>query len=204
MTGGPEVLSLFATPVVLQALPAAEPVRETLREAILSERDDHSGMQVSQVGGWHSVPDYSQRAGPYRTLIQAIVNAVDERVAVMAAERRQRLPPYRWSVQSWAIVLESGGYNRIHDHVRSHWSVAYYVDAGDPRTPLGGALTLIDPRRSATLIPGLDLDPVTLDVPARTGMLAIFPGYLQHMVHPYDGTRPRICVSANLSLAVQP
>ena len=118
--------------------------------------------------------------------------------------RGLRVPPHGWSVQAWSIVLDPGGYNRVHDHASSHWSVAFYVDAGDPASPLGGALSFIDPRRSALTIPGLDLDPATLDVFPQTGMLVIFPGYLQHMVHPYDGTRPRIVISANLSVQLAP
>ena len=172
-----------------------------LRQAILDEQEQHPGLSASQVGGWHSVPDLAQRSsGPFRPLIESIVQAVSVELQHKAAAHGQPLPPHSWAVQAWATVLQPGGYNRVHDHVRSHWSVAFYVDAGDPASPLGGMLSFVDPRRSAIHIPGLDIDPVTLDVRPQTGMLVIFPGYLQHMVHPYDGTRPRVVVSANLSV----
>jgi len=136
--------------------------------------------------------------------MKSIVQTVGEQFERLAADRGLNLPRYGWAVQAWASVLDPGGYNRVHDHASSHWSVAFYVDAGDPASELGGVLSFLDPRRSSLNIPGVLVDPVTMDVTPRTGMLVIFPGYLQHMVHPYDGTRPRVVVSANLSVRSAP
>jgi uncharacterized protein (TIGR02466 family) len=195
----------FATDVVIRSLDAVTPLLPSLRDAILAERARSPGLAVSQVGGWHSVPDLAQRASPpYRPLMDAIVGAVNQVVREGAAERGVPVPPHTWAVQAWAIVLDPGGYNRVHDHAESHWSVACYVDAGDGPDDGSGQLSLIDPRRGTPKIPGFDLYSTALDISPRTGDLVIFPGYLQHMVHPYRGTRPRICVSANLSLHVQP
>jgi len=32
-------------------------------------------------------------------------------------------------------------------------------------------------------------------------MLVVFPGYLQHYVHAYRGTRPRVAIACNLTLS---
>lgn len=194
----------FSTDILVVQMTTAEAL-VPLKQAILAERARHPGVSASQVGGWHSVPDLAQRPGdPYQPLISAIVQAVGSEFERLVTERGLTPPRYGWRVQAWSAVLDPGGYSRVHDHTRSNWSVAFYVDAGDPGSPLGGALSFVDPRRSAITIPGLDLDPVILDIRPRTGMLVIFPGYLQHTVHPYDGTRPRIVVSANLSVRWAP
>ena len=198
-----EHVTLSHTDVVIARLPAVEALLPGLREELLAEREVHGGLQVSQVGGWHSVPDLAQRPDPgLRRVHEAIVAAVREVAWGAAAARGLALPPCRWSVQSWAIILDPGGYNRVHDHHESHWSVAYYLDAGDNPDPASGALTLLDPRRFVPKIFGLELYPTALDVPPVTGQLVIFPGFVQHMVQPYRGTRPRVVLSANLSLHV--
>lgn len=196
-------LNLFQTDVTLfDPLPGVEPLLPTIQAALLKERRrSPGGLLMSQVHGWHSPMDLAERPQPYwRQLMDAIEDSVAKVLHRRARERGISIPPHHWTVLSWAIVLEPGGYNRLHDHGDSHYSVAFYVDAGDAKTPHGGAISFVDPRRGATLLPGVDLDPTMLDIPAKTGMLAVFPGYLQHSVHPYDGTRPRIVISANLTL----
>jgi hypothetical protein len=32
-------------------------------------------------------------------------------------------------------------------------------------------------------------------------MLVVFPGWLQHYVHPYRGTRPRVAIACNLTMS---
>jgi len=78
--------------------------------------------------------------------------------------------------------------------------VVYYVDAGDEAPEPSGQLSFVDPRRSGRTIPDLTLFPTSFDLKPRTGALVIFPGWLQHHVHPYRGQRPRICISANLTM----
>jgi hypothetical protein len=47
-------------------------------------------------------------------------------------------------------------------------------------------------------MPGLELLGTTFTVPARSGRLVVFPGWLQHYVHSYRGQRPRVSISCNL------
>lgn len=193
---------LFPTDItVFDELPGLGSTLPALQAAILKERRRSDSLQVSQVHGWHSPMDLAARDQPYyRSTIRAITNAVSQVVQARAKARGVTLPSFTWRVLAWSIVLEQGGYNRLHDHGECHYSVAFYVDAGNPRTPLGGRLSFVDPRRGAMVLPGVDLDPTMLDIPVETGQLVVFPGYLQHAVHPYDGTRPRIVLSANLTM----
>lgn len=198
-------LSLFCTDVFVFRPPNAETLNPPLLQAILDERSREPGVSASQVGGWHSRPDIAQRTGPpYRPVMETIVDRVGQVLHRLAAQRGQPVPSHRWSVEAWSIVLERGGYSQPHHHRPSHFSVAWYVDAGEPPSeahPLSGAFSLLDPRGQVGRVQGLDLWPPTLDIHPESGMLLIFPGWALHHVHPYAGERPRVVVSANLRIA---
>ena len=177
-----------------------------LRRVILEKEKTEASDNYANVGGWHSVPDLSRRPEPcFRTLMRAVVDAVGNNVAALAAEAGiEELPAYRYGVTAWAMVIRNGHYVITHDHGDVHWSVAYYVDAGDDMPAPSGRIAFLDPRRSGRTIPDVTLFPSTFDITPRTGALVIFPGWLQHYVHPYRGQRPRICVSCNLTMDVVP
>ena len=52
-----------------------------------------------------------------------------------------------------------------------------------------------------TLVAEFEKPGSTFTIRPRTGMLVVFPGYLQHYVHAYRGTRPRIAIACNLTLS---
>ena len=115
--------------------------------------------------------------------------------------------PYRYGVEAWAMVMRAGDYTVVHDHAHTHFSTAYYADAGNADLaahPQSGQLTFVDPRRAAAAVPALDLYPAQFAIPCETGMLAVFPGWLQHFVHTYRGTRPRVSISCNVQLELEP
>ena len=91
----------------------------------------------------------------------------------------------------------------LHDHGESHWSVAFYLDPGDADPdwdPDSGALVLVDPRRAPATVAGTTLWPPLFTIRPKPGTLVVFPGWLQHFTYPYRGTRPRVCVSANVRI----
>lgn len=192
-------LSLFSTPITVFDLPDMEATNRELAERFLAEEQTVPSWHRANVGGWHSAPDLGLRSEPcYRTLLRAIVDRVASVVGALAADAGAPPPRFRYGLTGWAMILRQGGYVITHDHGDSHWSVAYYVDAGDDAPAPSGRLVFLDPRRSGRTIPDLALAASTFEVAARTGALVIFPGWLQHYVHAYRGDRPRICVSCNL------
>lgn len=197
-------IALFSTPVVVFDLPGMESVNTEIAATLFAEEQAVPSWQRANVGGWHSAPDLSLRSQPcFRALMRAVVDAVGRNVAVLAREAgAAQLPAFRYAVTGWAMILRNGGYVTTHDHGDVHWSVAYYVDAGDDAPAPSGRLAFLDPRRSGRTIPELTLFPSTFEVVPRTSALVIFPGWLQHYVHAYRGERPRICVSCNLTMDV--
>jgi uncharacterized protein (TIGR02466 family) len=199
-------VALFSTPIAVFDRPDLADVNRELAELLLAEEQAVPSWQRANVGGWHSVPDLSGRSHPaFRTLMRGVVDAVAGNVAALAeAAGVAQLPPYRYAVTAWAMNMRNGHYVMPHDHGDVHWSVAYYVDAGDERPAPSGRLAFLDPRRSGRTIPEAALFPSTFDLAPRTGALVVFPGWLQHYVHAYRGDRPRICISCNLTMGVAP
>jgi hypothetical protein len=200
-------LALFETSL---ATYPPDPDRELDRELtrrLVAESESSPGIARSNVGGWHSIPDLSQRPEPcYQTIMQRVVAGT--RALLVKIARSQDLDAdlrYRYGIQAWAMVMRDGDYTVVHDHAHAHFSVAYYADAGDadPSTP-SGQLTFVDPRRTGATVPGLDLYPAQFAITPETGMLVVFPGFLQHFVHAYRGTRPRVTISANVQLELDP
>jgi len=191
----------FATPIVAFDLPGMDEINRTLGALFLAEAAQVPSWQRANVGGWHSPPDLSRRAHPaLKALMTAIVDHVAMNVRALAGAAEVEVPPFRYGVTAWAMVMREGHYVIPHDHGDAHWSVAYYVDAGDDAPAPSGHLAFIDPRRTGRAIPDLELFPSTFDIAAETSTLVIFPGWLQHYVHAYRGARPRICVSANVTM----
>lgn len=195
--------ALFTTPLVALPLPDMEETNRAVAELLLAERQSSPGLQRSNIGGWHSRPDLPRREEPcIKTLLGCIVEAT-RRVTEMLAQDKghESVPPVQFELQSWAMVMEDGHYTTMHDHGESHWSTVYYVDAGDtdlPDSPKSGLLAFVDPRHCGRAIPFYDSTSSEFAVRPKTGLLVVFPAWLQHYVHTYRGQRPRISVATNL------
>lgn len=203
-----EQSTLFGTPLFVFDLSegAAERHRD-LADRLCLEATTIPSVKRSNHGGWHSVPDLAQRADEcYRTLTDAIVHHVQvvmTRVADDAGIASR--PPLQFGVQGWAMVMHDGGYAALHNHAQAHWSAVYYVDPGrvdHEAHPMAGQICFVDPRRDINTIPGLDLFPSSRTVAPKSGMLLIFPGWLQHYVHPFRGQGPRISLAYNVSIRI--
>lgn len=123
---------------------------------------------------------------------------------------------YGWGAEMWANVSGKGHANQYHFHPGSYWSAVAYLDAGyagsdDPA--LGGELQLLDPRMPAIRMAAPDLrlkeadgqtQPNEIAVRPRTGLIVLFPSWLQHGVRPFHGEGTRISVAINLVAALKP
>jgi uncharacterized protein (TIGR02466 family) len=198
-----EPVALFETPIISFPDAGNAELDAELAQRMIAESERSPGITRSNSGGWHSVPDLSRRSEAcYQDLMRRIVARVEAAFHELARFRgvpvEQR---YRYGVQAWAMVMRHGDHTVVHDHAEAHFSVAYYADAGDADPALhpdSGKLCFVDPRRGGIAIPGIELSPSQFDITARTGLLVVFPGWLQHFVQPYRGGRPRVSISANI------
>lgn len=198
----------FATPFITDRLQSAEGLA-MLRAAILAERArDAAGVQISNIGGWHSNTRMIEwggeaaRALAYKAMTMADAATVD--AGSPQASRYDRMP------EMWANVSGHRHANQYHTHPGSFWSAVAYVDdgyAGSDDPALGGELQLLDPRMPMLRMTAPDLrlrdeagapqvsEPMIRPV---TGMIVLFPSWLQHAVRPFRGSGTRISVAINL------
>lgn len=194
---------LFASPLFMSRPPGTEALRAALRTQIQSEARSSPGEQRSNIGGWHSAPKLFERPEPCFVALKELVFSSFRQVLKAQCQARGRCAPpeVRIGGQAWAMVMEKGHYSAPHHHGDAQWASVFYVDAGDapgdPSSP-AGMLTFLDPRGGRMGPDPLGLFEVRQDLRPKDGLLLFFPAWLQHHVHPYGGSRPRISVSSNL------
>lgn len=202
------LLPLFDTPVFVFEVPGMDALNAELVRALVAERHASPGIHVSNRGGWHSIPDLARRPDPLFRELSAMLVAhfrlATEHIA--ARHGHDPMPSFGLALTAWAMVMQDGDYTVLHDHPAATWSSAYYADPGDADEaahPESGVLTLVDPRRASGGVIGLELFPSTFRLRPAAGTLVVFPGWLQHYVHPYRGARPRVMVAANATIRVE-
>ena len=197
-----DVTPAFPTLIGRSQVPDAAAMNRELLALILAQEASCATVGRSNIGGWHSRPDFLSRPGSaISALTTWIAWAVQQMVNATAGPGTCT---ETLSVCAWATVCRTGAYHAPHSHPDSAWSGVYYVDPGTdrPEQPLSGVLEFLDPRSAAEAVtaPG---DPYgePVRVRPRAGLLVVFPSWLYHWVHPYTGDAPRIAVSFNATVA---
>ena len=196
-----EVTPAFPTFIGRARVPDADALNHGLRALILAQEAEYTSLGRSNIGGWHSRPDFLRRSDPNVAALTSWITWALRRI--IRATTAQDSFKGTLSLSAWATVCRAGAYHAPHSHPDSAWSGVYYVDAGNetPDQPLSGILEFLDPRAGveAVTAPG---DPYgePFRVRPEAGLLVMFPSWLYHWVHPYTGETPRIAVSFNAAL----
>jgi uncharacterized protein (TIGR02466 family) len=141
-------------------------------------------------GGWNSKEmDILERPvwAPLRQIIQA---------ASAAALGEMGCAGQAFQLQSWVNLHDRGGFNFLHMHEASLLSGSFYL-----KVPEGsGPLCFRDPR--AGVLHGNVKGPVPnghADVKLKpsSGLLVLFPCWMEHYVEPHESDEPRICIAFN-------
>jgi uncharacterized protein (TIGR02466 family) len=197
-----EVTQAYPTLIGRLQIPDAEAMNRDLQTLILAEESKYSSLGRSNIGGWHSRPDFLGQRHPAVSGLTTWLNWGLRRMIEASAGSDIFQGPL--SVFAWATLCRAGAYHAPHSHPDSAWSGVYYVDAGTGGAdqPLSGVLEFLDPRAGvdAVTAPG---DPYgePFRVRPQAGLLVIFPSWLYHWVHPYAGRTPRIAISFNATPA---
>lgn len=197
---------VFATPLCVRRIPETDALNARLARLVLGWRDAERGAMISNIGGWQSPPTLFQRPEPEVQRLRAHVDdAVRALMAMPAMVDRKAAsaatPQYKAS--AWANVNGHGDYNQLHAHPRNHWAVVYYVAVGESLNGphLNGRLELRDPRPTAVHGPvkGFTFgQPLTIE--PRPGLMVGFPAWLEHWVHPFQGSGERISIAVNIEI----
>lgn len=197
-----ELTPAFPTLIGQLRVPDPELMNQDLRALVLAEEAEYVSLGRSNVGGWHSRPDFLTKLHPAVSGLNTWLKWALRRV--IDASAGPNTFQGTLSLSAWVTVCRSGAYHAPHSHPDSAWSGVYYVDPGS-RTPnqrLSGVLEFLDPRAGvdAVTAPG---DPYgePFRIWPQAGLLVVFPSWLIHWVHPYMGDTPRIALSFNATVA---
>ena len=174
-----------------------------LRAAALKQRkSDRDGVQVSNVGGWHSPEQAFELSGEYdlwySNLLPVLLATLSH---LTAAESSSGVPPLASlldadrTITGWLNSSEPTSFNMLHDHGRDvEWSLVLFVATGEDATSardsddLGGSL-LLKTQMDADVHGFFPIAPIP-------GELWVFPGYTPHCVLPRtlqaNGAPPRV------------
>lgn len=208
-----ETRHLFATPFATDILQSAAGIA-ALRTAIEAERArDGQGVSISNIGGWHSNTQMLEWGGEAaRALAFKAMQMAD---ALTVDVKSPHVSRFGWVPEMWANVSKAGNANQYHFHPGSFWSAVAYIDDGyqeDEDANLGGELQLLDPRMPMVRMTAPDLrfrdrdgqpQENEISVRPKTGMIVIFPSWLQHAVRPFHGRGTRISIAINLVAALK-
>ncbi len=203
---------LFTTPLLVDRLASEVGITE-LRQNILAEYTrDPDGVSVSNVGGWHSNRRMIEWGGEAaRALAYKAMQMADLATRDIKSPDGSR---FGWVPEMWANVSHKGASNQHHYHPGSYWSAVAYIDDGyeeETGHGLGGDLRLHDPRMPMLRMNAPDLRILDSNanpqhgessIRPQTGMIVMFPSWLQHHVQPFAGDGTRISVAINLIAAL--
>jgi len=210
----PEIVPLFATPLVILDVPDAAALNAELRQVIQQREKSHPSKQKSNLGGWQSNWDMDRWGGAAAVKLLAFARNLANRVTTKpdGAGGEGPYPGHfavTWIGNMWANINRTGHANEFHSHPGAYWSGVYYVDDGGiaADSSLGGELEFLDPRGPVPLMnaPHLRMSGslsagATEKVVPQAGRMVIFPAWLLHQVRPYRGNAERISISFNLTV----
>lgn len=198
--GGGELKQLFPTVMLRRQLDNILPLNARLREIVLQNERDDSGITASNVGGWHSQPNFLEwDFSEIGVLSKEFLSAGQDLTSTLIPAGAEGDLKVTYQGGSWANVLREGGYNKIHNHPGALWSGCYYVSIGNPapEPEFNGWIEFQDPR------PG-NIHGGKERIEPTEGMLLLFPGWLNHYVNPFSGTGERISIAFNLDAEFVP
>jgi uncharacterized protein (TIGR02466 family) len=189
-----EITRAFPTLISRLQIPEADAMNRDLQALILAEEAEYPSLVRSNVGVWHSRPDFLNRRDPAISAFHAWLTWALRRMIDATAFDGTL------SASAWATICRAESYHAPHFHPDSAWSGVYYVDPGmrSPDQPLSGVLEFLDPRAGVEAVTA-SADPYRepLRVRPQAGLLVIFRSWLYHWVHPCAGDMPRIAISFN-------
>lgn len=196
---------VFPTPLFLKRY-HDDGMNGRLLDHIMAREAKEATVGMSNVGGWHSPADLLQGDDPdLQLLTKRIWRALGLVLAKTGYNHSAATQPM--SLSAWANVARGGAYNSVHNHTPALFSGVYYVSVGDPapENRRDGLIEFVDPRpgpHGGPLPTHAFHRPLVLDpVP---GMMLVFPAWLLHFVHPYNGTAPRVSIAFNLWVGKTP
>ncbi|UEM22701.1 2OG-Fe(II) oxygenase family protein [Skermanella mucosa] len=199
------VMYCFGTPLFKARIRDHAAMNADLAAYLRKERDATPDKHMSAVRGWQGRKDLFEQDHPALNRLKGqVAKAV---IAVTQTYFGQQLDPAKCFVngEMWGNIIPNGGYTKLHNHSKSHWSGVYYIDVDQMEGdwPENGCIEFVDPRSFPTAFhhPKFSMLP-SLTIKPENGLMLLFPGWLNHYVHPYHGPAERISIAFNAMIRV--
>lgn len=174
-------------------------LNRALLKEIAKRRADEPGFDNRQSRyGWQSEHDLFRRPEPAHRKLGSAINRIIGQ-AIEGLWPPGVLADHALIANGWININPPGGYNSPHIHPNALLSGTYYLSVPTGANPFGGAIEFTAPHAT----PKVPKVFVTSMLAARvrvvpeSGMVLLFPGTLQHWVHPNDSDDDRVSVSFN-------
>jgi len=192
----------FGTPILIGQAPDFAEVNRELGALIRARMAGDRGVRISNRGGWQSTADFWDWRSPAVEAYRSWVHGALLRMAALTArETDLSKVDLVYRAGAWANLNRHGHYNDSHIHPDADWAVVYYVETGTPEPgwERNGKIELHDPR---TLAKTSSLGAYGFDrsllIDPEPGKIVVFPGWMEHSVHPFYGTGDRISIACNV------
>lgn len=188
----------FSTPVWTSQIDNYENINSKLKDFIYNQREnDPEGTIKSNIKGWHS-KTFDLQNKSLGIFLNALKPKIEEAIEDMGWDITNQIVKI---TSMWSIINKKDSFNERHHHGNSALSAAYYVNADQN----SGDIVFYDPRHafifshpeSSKLN---DLNAQTKSISPKSGLLVLFPSYLDHSVKPSKSMKDRIVISFNVSL----
>ena len=188
----------FPTPVWISEIENFDIINQSLIKFIYEEKNnDPSGIRRSNIKGWHS-KQFDLNHSSLQIFLKTLKPKIEEAILDMGWDTINQIVKI---TSMWSVVNNQNSFNERHHHGNSALSVAYYVNADEN----SGDIVFYDPRHAFTFSHPdnskiNDLNGQIKSIKPKSGMLVLFPSYLDHSVNPNNSTKERVVISFNISL----
>lgn len=197
------VFDLWPTKILKRVLPGSDEANKGLVKLVRDMERANKNLTTDYLA-----PDLFNQDHPEISWLRESINA-----SVVEYLRHVGIDyPVNWSVQGWPNVNRLGDYHDLHNHPGAYLSGTYYLKIPTTREAMRNrsdvrpsCITFYDPR------PGVNMNAIKGDpyidpehtVAPAPGLLMLWPGFLNHFVHPNLSQETRMTISFNIVLKWQ-
>ena len=197
------VSTLFSTLFVCYDWADNTALNQDLATLLLELENANKGVNRYNAGGWQSGGNLMSLDHPAIRQLKQQIETLTYNLTYQIIRDDGKQRAFHLVIDGCGNINRRGDYNVVHTHPNCMWSGCYYVNPGQPdhAIPQNGLLELLDPREAANYIqiPNTILDGRQF-ISCLPSRMLLWPSWVKHMVHPYQGDGERISIAYNINV----
>ena len=209
ITTSGQPIALFPTICYVAEHGGVEQLNQDLEKFCLEQEAAQPGLETSSIlGGYHSDRSFFENDNATVQQLKQLLIGNTRNYLAEYWKQESTLPlaeltDLELRMTGWSVILRSGNISTPHTHPGAHLSGVYYVTTNEEaqRSQRGaGNLALVDPRIRASVAPIRNQKSNAMFAP-KSGLVIMFPSFLEHFVLPFQGDGLRISIAFNITLS---